>query len=373
MNENRTIQYVELGFEEALKKDSVKELKELAVMIGLTGYSKLKKDDLIKAIEGHVLDRERAKEKLFLAKEKEIKIFSHICENQDGFTNVETLADLVYILSNGYGLLNKDGVLIIPPQVKNIFREVVTEEFMKERERFHLINDYTAALIKLYGVVTINQIVDIFNAQNEEAVTKEEVKEVYKRGEERGHYYTLKRTTFIHETVTMDENGYDKLVAAQEGKPAFVPEKTELVKYADDNYVRQSNEYLVLRAQIIKYITQNEVVADNLCDEIEIACSLSEELPNIIGLFEHNGLGFSDVRQAEMVVPYIIDLFNHTRMWVHKGHTPSELKALKVKDNGFMDIGVGKPGVPQRLSQKIGRNDPCPCGSGKKYKFCCGR
>lgn len=23
--------------------------------------------------------------------------------------------------------------------------------------------------------------------------------------------------------------------------------------------------------------------------------------------------------------------------------------------------------------KKIGRNDPCPCGSGKKYKFCCGR
>jgi uncharacterized protein YecA (UPF0149 family) len=22
---------------------------------------------------------------------------------------------------------------------------------------------------------------------------------------------------------------------------------------------------------------------------------------------------------------------------------------------------------------KIGRNDPCPCGSGKKYKMCCGR
>jgi uncharacterized protein YecA (UPF0149 family) len=23
--------------------------------------------------------------------------------------------------------------------------------------------------------------------------------------------------------------------------------------------------------------------------------------------------------------------------------------------------------------KKIGRNDPCPCGSGKKYKNCCGR
>ena len=25
------------------------------------------------------------------------------------------------------------------------------------------------------------------------------------------------------------------------------------------------------------------------------------------------------------------------------------------------------------LEQKIGRNDPCPCGSGKKYKKCCGK
>ena len=23
--------------------------------------------------------------------------------------------------------------------------------------------------------------------------------------------------------------------------------------------------------------------------------------------------------------------------------------------------------------EKIGRNDPCPCGSGKKYKQCCGK
>ena len=25
------------------------------------------------------------------------------------------------------------------------------------------------------------------------------------------------------------------------------------------------------------------------------------------------------------------------------------------------------------MSAKIGRNDPCPCGSGRKYKHCCGR
>ena len=31
------------------------------------------------------------------------------------------------------------------------------------------------------------------------------------------------------------------------------------------------------------------------------------------------------------------------------------------------------PRQPARAGAKIGRNDPCPCGSGKKYKNCCGR
>ncbi len=35
----------------------------------------------------------------------------------------------------------------------------------------------------------------------------------------------------------------------------------------------------------------------------------------------------------------------------------------------------GRPGLPRRLrsSTGSGRNDPCPCGSGKKFKFCHGR
>ena len=33
-----------------------------------------------------------------------------------------------------------------------------------------------------------------------------------------------------------------------------------------------------------------------------------------------------------------------------------------------------KPPVTQPEQQKkVGRNDPCPCGSGKKYKRCCGK
>jgi uncharacterized protein len=33
----------------------------------------------------------------------------------------------------------------------------------------------------------------------------------------------------------------------------------------------------------------------------------------------------------------------------------------------------GKAATVRRVTPKIGRNDPCPCGSGKKFKQCCGR
>ena len=34
---------------------------------------------------------------------------------------------------------------------------------------------------------------------------------------------------------------------------------------------------------------------------------------------------------------------------------------------------INKPQTIRREGEKVGRNDPCPCGSGKKYKACCGK
>ena len=31
------------------------------------------------------------------------------------------------------------------------------------------------------------------------------------------------------------------------------------------------------------------------------------------------------------------------------------------------------PVKPIHAAESVGRNDPCPCGSGKKYKKCCGK
>ncbi|OPX88034.1 MAG: preprotein translocase subunit SecA [Pelotomaculum sp. PtaB.Bin104] len=49
---------------------------------------------------------------------------------------------------------------------------------------------------------------------------------------------------------------------------------------------------------------------------------------------------------------------------------PEQQKKRVVVENRYSDDG---PKQPVRKESKIGRNDPCPCGSGKKFKKCCGR
>jgi SEC-C motif-containing protein len=51
-----------------------------------------------------------------------------------------------------------------------------------------------------------------------------------------------------------------------------------------------------------------------------------------------------------------------------------EIGRFKKQDGRWLyDDGRMVPQTVVRSAPKVGRNDPCPCGSGKKYKHCCGR
>ena len=54
-------------------------------------------------------------------------------------------------------------------------------------------------------------------------------------------------------------------------------------------------------------------------------------------------------------------------------HTHHELSRFEKKEGKWIFIDGQEINRPvKRDESKVGRNDPCPCGSGKKYKKCCG-
>ena len=56
---------------------------------------------------------------------------------------------------------------------------------------------------------------------------------------------------------------------------------------------------------------------------------------------------------------------------VHVEQKVEREQVAKVTGTNKDDSAVRKP--KQRKEMKVYPNDPCPCGSGKKYKQCCGR
>ncbi len=63
------------------------------------------------------------------------------------------------------------------------------------------------------------------------------------------------------------------------------------------------------------------------------------------------------------------------RVQLAKDEDIAKMEEEQRRKKAFLDrhSGSDQPGkTVARDAEKVGRNDPCPCGSGKKYKKCCG-
>jgi len=53
------------------------------------------------------------------------------------------------------------------------------------------------------------------------------------------------------------------------------------------------------------------------------------------------------------------------------GGGSSLARTVRVLRGAYLEAASGTPKPITRPGARIGRNDPCPCGSGRKYKKCC--
>jgi len=103
-----------------------------------------------------------------------------------------------------------------------------------------------------------------------------------------------------------------------------------------------------------------------LVEDIQGNCLHDFSPRDIFDLFNVRDVSFKDENQVNEVLGLVMELANNTRIWENNGHTPNEMFEKYEKPHL-------RPLPTERFAgkKKIGRNDPCPCGSGKKYKKCC--
>ena len=95
------------------------------------------------------------------------------------------------------------------------------------------------------------------------------------------------------------------------------------------------------------------------------------------------GIGLRGYGQVNPIQAYTMEGFEIFDRLLEKidNTTCQFLLRAEIKQNverkqtlkGSANDGKEKVKKAPKRSTKVGRNDPCPCGSGKKYKACCGR
>ena len=105
-----------------------------------------------------------------------------------------------------------------------------------------------------------------------------------------------------------------------------------------------------------------------------------DELKGSIGLnayAQRNPINEYRIQGADMFDAMVADIKETTVLRVlsalPRREAPIERKQVaKPLVEGFAGGKMPQKKAPVRKTEKVGRNDPCPCGSGKKYKKCCG-
>lgn len=141
-----------------------------------------------------------------------------------------------------------------------------------------------------------------------------------------------------------------------------------------------------------QYALRESEIGDELMREVERVVLLrsvdTHWMDHIDAMDElRNGIGLRSYGQHDPVVEYRnegYDMFNAMTASI-KEETAKRILNVRVRKNEEVERkrvakATGESGAddgsvkkePIRKAKKPGRNDPCPCGSGKKYKKCCG-
>lgn len=237
------------------------------------------------------------------------------------------------------------------------------------REHKELLAQYSTAAVFLYGMLSVSEFVAVFNGYEEVHTTEEEaVLALTRLAKTDDVEYSVAGDIISGPEFQLDFEDYEEIVeiirSHQVNKPRYVPTKEEFLRYDDITYREPKQPYNALKAYILKHklTTRGEGldgVDDDMLDLHEIIQD-GAKTSDMMDYFTKRGYRFNGTDAVNQFAQLLMDVHNNTRMYINNGFTPHELFEKYERPNL-------KP-LP-----KIGRNEPCPCGSGLKYKRCCGR
>ena len=296
-----------------------------------------------------------------------------------------------------------------------------------------LLRTYFCAMSNLYGSIPLKKAYEIINEQNPDLISREEFIAFAKVAiHELDDYFIMGQDEIFtnidplpfmeREIISVyilndDISVYDDLLQSHFQKPYYIPEREILLKYKKREYTELNPETNAMKAFLKKIFTNKPEKIKGFFDRMILRIrSSSNPINNLQVVFDDPDFVLEE-EDIGVFVELYYKLSNNTRIPFNKGYTPNEMASIlpakplqsitlgpnikKAIMNGSITVheykdyiqGISFPSeelkedllkeldlfsnenvsMRSRQHKKVGRNEPCPCGSGKKYKKCCGR
>lgn len=278
-------------------------------------------------------------------------------------------------------------------ELKRIMDPLMTKEIMEDARVNDMMGSFVRGMLYYYGVVELHRLLRMVRAFFP-GFPEDTFETLLNVRSNLRHYVHLE---FVHdELYAFGEIEFDmfldeeremvELVDMVEGSPV-VEYKTfspaELFMASQEDYLENGEGLERLKSKLKPYFTYKPFVPregfglsamgdEQLKDE-----ELDQLLRAMVGAIRRSGdvdyalegiarvTDFPSEKERKEVHDEFIFYVDNISWYALRGHTPNEMRNIRSDDHGKV--------LPFRKTRKVGRNDPCPCGSGKKYKNCHGK
>lgn len=351
---------------------SKEELTEIAKIHHLRGYSKYKKDGLLDFLSRELLDPDVMRRYFTYLDDETLGLLK-------GKTNYRELSftddDYNYLTAGGYAGYSSyafSELVVVPKEVQEAYVKYCDKEWEKQRKEEMMLLYHLNAAVQLNGICSLTDAARIYEHNMKEKKDELSLTAFCMDVPEAFKCFVLKDNCLVFRGLT-DPKSIKELLKLQQGEKLYLPDLSEVECLGAHDYLPFDKYMNLLERFFINECDEEKEDAQEMCRDIQGIIRIGGVVDAVVDYLYEECMDFEfimeDQQAADKLFARLKDVWDHTRMVIHRGHTPEETRGnLKVLNNPQDNI-IQFPGA----AKKIYPNDPCPCGSGKKYKYCCGK
>ena len=342
------------------------ELDSYAKSLGIKKISSLKKAEVAEKIAEELLKLDVMEKRLAILDDTQIALFEKAMKGS--FVATEAEMDTAYeACTLDYMQISEDGMLEVAEDVADAYEKVDKETFEKKRKEVSWLMKCLSFSATLYGVAPVETVRTVYESRPHYHADKEAFLVLFNEIPHEINPCVISDDVIMGRKL-IEGDAYEALLNEQQGKSFYLPSWQQVEELSSKGCLLDEISYKKLLAFFQK----------------ELGLGFEEAISAVADVWNHLAAGHGDVygKLQEMIAKYnfsgkesvrafstlLQSVVNSTRMIIYRGHTVNEITAKKPKNN-FPAFRSAQ----QKKNQKIYPNDLCPCGSGKKYKKCCGR